>query len=193
MVDIIAPVTDYISDGILTVRGDLLKRGPADVERFPRGNPRELLRVVSSGLDLEYVAPVASMFANEYTAYNVALVTIPAAGIEVLELDLGTISVGDRLIVNSFLAATKGATAGNIDYQIRKKSGTAVIQSMASRTNLQPTWYQQASLIFRCVTSGIFRVTTGGTLVLYCWGISVGSDSSCPVGEAELYINAMKQ
>ncbi len=192
MVDIIAPVTDYISDSILTIRGDLLKRGPADTERFPRGNANQLLRVVSSGLDLEYVAPVTTVFENEYTAYNGALVTIPAGGIEVLELDLGTVSVGDRLLVNAILACIKGGTAGNMDYSIRKKSGTSALYSMGNRSNLQPTWYQQASIVSRTLISGIFRVMFTGTLVLNCWGISAGSDSTCNTGEAEMYVNVMK-
>ncbi len=189
MVDIIAPVTDYISDSILTIRGDLLKRGPADTERFPRGTAKHILRVVPSGLDLEYIALAVSMFENEYSADNPATVVLPAGGIEVIELDMGTVNLGDRLLVNAILACIKGATAGNIDYNIRKKSGTAVLQSMRARVNLQLTWYQEASLISRKLISGIFRVITPGTLILHSWGISAGSDSTCSASEAELYVS----
>lgn len=193
MVDIIAPVTDYLPDSILTTRGDLLKRDATDSARFGIGSANQLLKVNAVGNDLEYGAPVAGLFSNEYTGYNAALVTITAAAVTLASIDLGTVAIGDRLQINANLDCTKGGTAGNNIFLCRKLSGTASIQAMRARADIQKEWWQVASQYNRTLLSGIFRVIFAGTLVIYTAGQSAGSNSSVNAGNTELYVNAMKQ
>ncbi len=189
MVDIIAPVTDYIPDSVLTIRGDLLKRGVVDVERFPVGIGNRFLQVTSSGLDLYYGGLANGMFQYGSSTYNAALVNIPAGGIELLEHNLGEVGLGEGLQVNALLKCTKGGVAGTMDYHIRKSAGTAIIQSFATRTNIRMIWSQPSSALTMYLLSGIFRVLNAGTLVFQAWGVSTGSDSACAIGDAQLYVN----
>ena len=193
MVDVIAPVTDYLSDSILTTRGDLLKRGVVDTERLPRGSTRQSLVINSTGADPVWECPVNSIFYREYSAYNTSIITISIGTHELLSLNLYNVSIGDRLLVNAMLKAGKTGAAGLMHFQCLKASGTAVIQSFHSNTSLHLTGWQTANQYIRWMMSGIFKVTTAGTLVLRTVATSEGSDANCLISEAELYVNAMKQ
>lgn len=52
--NVVNPISDYVSDSILTTRGDLLKRGAAVLARFGIGTANQLLKVNAGGTDLEY-------------------------------------------------------------------------------------------------------------------------------------------
>lgn len=55
--DISAPVTDYLSDSLLTTKGDIIKRSATVTERFGVGAAGKLLAVNSAGDNLEYGEP----------------------------------------------------------------------------------------------------------------------------------------
>jgi len=193
MVDIIAPVTDYAPASLLTTLGDLYKRGATGVERFPVGAANKVLKVNAAGNDLEYGTPVNNLFEHEYHGHNTGNVTILAGSTLLVSLDLGTLSLNDRILINAQLKATKGGTAGLTNFLILKNTGTAVIESLNMATKFQETWWQVASQYSEVNVSGIFRVTTAGTLVLRSMASSTGSTSVCTIGEAALYANCYKQ
>lgn len=191
--DIIAPVTDYAPASLLTTLGDLYKRGATGVERFPVGAANEVLKMNAAGNDLEYGTPVVNLFTNEYQGHNTGNITILSGSTLLVSLDLGTVSIGDRIMMNATLKATKGVTAGLTNFLILKNTGTAVVQALSTDTKFQSTWWQVASQYSQFHIAGIFRVSTAGTLVMRSMASSPGSNSLCSIGEAALYFNALKQ
>ncbi len=148
---------------------------------------------------MDIIAPVTDypaaveVFVNEYSVKNAGQVTLTGGGQELLELDIGSVSVGDRLLMNASCDCTKGGTSGYNTYTIQKKSGTAVLQVLHDRTFVRFRKYLLLSQAGMMHVSAIFRVTTAGTLILKFEGISDSSDSVCSAGMAQLYVNAMKQ
>ena len=212
--EIIAPVTDYVRESLLTTQGDLVKHGVAvnermgvgltnqllktnaagnDLEYGPVfGTANQLLKVNADGNNLEYAKLVAVLFEHEYSTYNDSQIIITASITPLVSIDIGNVLAGDRILYNAYLRGSKGVTAGITDFSILKISGTAQVVFIATRTSISDLRWHTATNTESFIISGIIRVTTGGTATLRTHGISNGSNLDCNTGEAQLYLNVMK-
>ncbi len=175
--DITAPVTDYIPDSILTIRGDLLKRGVVDAERFPRGNSKEVLRVTDSGLDLQYDRLVNSIYRREYHIVGTLPNIITTAGRVLVSLGYIDVTIGSRIVVASDVHFVKGASAGNMYFFVQKQDGTADIVTFVDSVQLEWKTWCEALTDYMMGIYGVFRVVNTGTLRLCCYGQSFLSAS----------------
>ncbi len=191
MVDIIAPVTDYISDSILTTRGDLLKRGLSTIGRFPVGFPRQILRVRTTGTDLEYYSLVYAIYSNLYSVSNTSIITISDTVVEVLLLDLGSVVSGDILYFNLSVMGLKGGVAGRTTLSLTKDTGTGLLECFHDLTYHDLRMFPLINEYERWNMSGFFRVVTSGTMRLKLVSVSSGSDTTVAIGDAQLCVYHM--
>ncbi|GAJ12546.1 unnamed protein product [marine sediment metagenome] len=190
--DITAPVTDYVRASLLTTQGDLVKHDGAAAAVFPVGNSGQMLRVNSGGNDLEYILPGAWLFEGEYSAKNAGNVTITTSNVTILTLDLGSVYINGRYSINAHLLLNKGAVSGFCHFRCLKKSGTGVIECFHDKTRFSLSSYITASMQWGVNLSGIFKVTTEGSLVLHITCSSFGSNGEVIANEGQLYVHRLR-
>lgn len=192
MVDVIAPVTDYVSDSILTTRGDLLKRGVTDAERFGIGSALQALRVNAGGTDLEYVNPGIHLFDTELSAANGALVTLGAGFTTIISLSLGSVVVNDRYSVQGHVVSLKDATAANVNTFVGREEGIARIEFLHNNAAPNFNQYVNASKFWVVNFNFTMKVITGGDLVLRIAGSSAVGAATIAIGSGSLYIHSLR-
>jgi hypothetical protein len=122
---------------------------------------------------------------------NVALVTVTAAGVVIVDLDCGTVAVGDIILVGMECTMTKGAVAGNSTFQIMQTGGTGLAVFAAGglcdwRRNAVPAfdvWLEYKLARLDVLTSGTMRVGYSG--------VSAGSDSNVGVNNGKLVVEVL--
>lgn len=127
-----------------------------------------------------------SIFKASNLAASSAAVTITAALVTVVTLDMGTVVVGDIIIVTAFYEAVKGAASGHTNFYILKDSGTASIVMGSVGDRYSSGSNQGNATTVRDSFGGLIRVTGAGTLVLKLSGESIGSDSTVAADNAAL-------
>ncbi len=192
MVDIIAPVTDYVSDSILTTRGDLLKRGPADTERFPKGAGGQIIRVGADGVDLQYERAGQFLFEDEHSVSNTGVITLTGSFSTIVTIDLGNVYINGRYGIYVMVNGNKGALAGNTHVRIAKDSGSADIQMYHDFTTLVSALYIDAITMGYFRMSGLIKITGAGTLVLKLEGWSTGSTTEISINAGQIYAHRMR-
>lgn len=113
-------------------------------------------QVNSSGVVAAGTVPLARMKRTEVVGYSTTAD---------IQLDLGTVVTGDRILVSADIQAVL-ALAGTLQLRAYKLSGTAVIDLGDSNVITSTNDIYNASTNLYGNLSSIFRVTTGGTLII---------------------------
>ena len=192
MVDVIAPVTDYVSDSLLTTRGDFYKRGVTDVERFPMGAANRIIRVNSAGNDLAYVHPGDDMFENEYHMANAGVITYNTVYADAVLLDMGSVYLDERYFIYAFIYVLKDATPSTIYNRLKKSSGVAVVEMLPNLFDRITYMQAVASKYYMTLWTGVLIVTTAGTLVLKIDGKVDAGQGTIGINNAEIYVHRVK-
>lgn len=101
-------------------------------------------------------------------------VTIPSSLGTLETIDLGTVATGDLFFITATVAAGgKGGTGGTVLIQTAKDSGTSSLTTGAS--SVATSAYFEAAAGVAMAVSGMFHVSSGGTLVVKLEGSSAGS------------------
>lgn len=128
---------------------------------------------------------------TEFSAENSNSVTVTIANTNVVTLDVGTVSLGDRILFNWKMGIIKGAVAGGTAILLVKNSGTAVVEFYHNFPNVRDDHYQVANQQWTFVGSATAKVITGGTLTMIVRMLSQGSNGTINPGDGELYAIVM--
>jgi len=120
---------------------------------------------------------------DEGNVSNGSLVTVVASDTTLLTLDLGTVTNGDKIILNLLLAGTKGLAAGLLSIYIAKDSGAATIEFLSGVG--ASVWLEdlEVSGLLRFTESVVLKITGSGTCVLKIHGQSLNSDFTINAGD----------
>lgn len=192
MVDIIAPVTDYVSGSLTTTLGDLIKRGGSVNERLPVGAANRMLKVNNAGNDLEYEA-----FANQVTrdglhATQASSITITATTTTIISQALADIVVGDIYLITAISSLLKGAVSGVTRLHLQRDTGTGVLNFAESNAVYQSDRHQLATATYRIALTTIAKVQAAGTYTLKLSAISLGSNATASAGGSYLSIYRLR-
>jgi hypothetical protein len=124
-----------------------------------------------------------------FSTANAGVLTVSNPPSDVLTLDLGTVVLGDIILVSAKWDLTKTGAAGYCWSIVDKVSGTASIGFASTWPNL---WSQDsiiASGQWMEGVSGIAEVLTAGTLVIRLSCGSIGSTADIPIGG--VYLSAL--
>lgn len=126
---------------------------------------------------------------------NGSLVTIITTGTTtIVTLDLGTVAIGDEFYAQASAALIKGGTGGFTQGYLAKDSGTAVIGMLHDKVSIHDDIDNLAASGAQSFKpSGIFRVTTAGTLGLQFEGASSGSSSTVSANGGDIYAKFLKK
>ena len=136
------------------------------------------------------IVPLARMQRTEVSGENASTVTLVASPTvnTIVDIDLGTVNSGDRILVNACADLVKASTAGIVLLEILQASGTATIQANHNKPSIADTyWLENGATYDRKLLSGIIKVTGTGTLVLRLRGYSEGSNADVNSGGGELH------
>lgn len=133
-------------------------------------------------------------FATEASAKTSGVATLTAAGADLLTLDLGTVTAGQKYWIEGQIKdGTKGGTAGTTKMSILLSSGAATIKFMNDATELVTSSVITASITLSCFKlGGILHITGSGTCVMKIRGLSAGSDTTVAAGDVQIYATRMK-
>lgn len=109
------------------------------------------------------------------------------SGTTITSIDLGTVTAGDRIYVETYANIVKGATRGATNGSITKDSGTAVIETLDNLTSITEQVTSEASDVDTVSPVGVLRVTTGGTLSIKFTGTSSGSNGTVAINGGQIY------
>lgn len=126
----------------------------------------------------------------EGSAENSGSVTVVDTGTSIQTLDLGTVSISDRILVGAYVNASKAGASGQTEFGIRKSSGTAVISTFHDMDRIATVENRGAS-IWEISLFGMLRVTTAGTLVIEVYGYSDGSNSTVSAGNGQIHATVL--
>ena len=141
--------------------------------------------VIYDGTNFQLTSPITANL--EFSAENAALVTVLIGNTDVVTLNLGTVSVGNRIIFNWKMGMLKGGTGGLTTMLLLKDSGTAVVEFYHNSINVREDRNQFASQQWTIVGSAVAKITTGGTLTIIVRMSSAGSNGTINAGDGELY------
>jgi hypothetical protein len=172
--------------GITQAEIAILNAEPKLRIRDSGANERLTLRS-DTGLLGTGLIPLSMLRVDEQTAQNAGAVTLLAGGTQVTVLASMTVAVGDRIVYVGFFRALKGATSGLTWAAVVQQTGTAVIAEALGLTGAShETAHLLNSTEFRRI-SGIFRVTTAGTVTIGLNGFSQGSNSTVAINDGQLH------
>lgn len=120
-------------------------------------------------------------------------VTVASTATEIVELNLGTVTSGDRIFAQAIVTLTKGGTGGSTSVYIEKKSGDATIATYHDESVLIHIKDVLANAGATFMPSGVIKVTGSGTLVIRLSGQSALSDSSVGSGAGDIYAFFLKK
>lgn len=123
---------------------------------------------------------------------NAAAVTVTAAGVTIVTLDIGSVVLGDFIEVSSRVQIGKGTTAGDTLILVGKASGTGDVVIFSDYTVLSDIFYHAASATQAITQYGVFRVSVAGTLVLRLYGSSSGSDSTVGASLGQIHARIVR-
>jgi hypothetical protein len=112
-----------------------------------------------------------------------------------LTLDVGTVTLGDRIDVRINALGTKGITAGISVLQLAKASGTGAVTFYGgNETSINDKLSDQdPSAQYTLKLAEVAEVSTSGTLVLDVLLSSAGSDTSYVAGDIRIYAVHIKK
>jgi hypothetical protein len=143
---------------------------------------------VTTPIHSSIVVPLGRMQRAESSDENGGIVTVLVTETSIVTLgSLGTVVVGDRILVCGYVEAVKGGTAGNTLIEISKGTGTATIVFLNSAAFIRQRHYCQIGGTDNWAIFGIAKVTVGGTLTFKLTGLSAGSDSTVAAGSGQLH------
>jgi len=133
--------------------------------------------------------PLARMQRTEVSSQNANNVTILPTVTTITTVSLGTVMIGDRILVSAAVFVTKGGTAGDITIAIGKVPGdTAIIRFYHTDSRILNRYYEvPANKGFYFSIFGIAKVTATGTLKLKMDADSQGSDSIVMWGRGQIH------
>jgi len=114
-------------------------------------------------------------------------VAVLAGFTQVATIDLGIVVAGDWIVFGATIQMSKVGAAGQVQMRVGQASGTAVIRWPTS--NLTYTSMEddlQNSVTWQQSLGGIFKVTTGGTVVLELEAASANSNCNCAPSDGGL-------
>ena len=118
--------------------------------------------------------------------------TVPLARISRAEAfssttaNMGTVEVGDRILVTGQLEYSVTAAGGSVIFAVLKNSGTATIEFANNATGLRQSTTPNASGGFYANASGVCKVTGAGTLILGT-GASASGTTGFSVASAQVH------
>lgn len=112
--------------------------------------------------------------------------TVAAGSGTLVNVDMGTVHLGQTFLVTGKVSYTKGGTDGITTTAILKGAGTASVQFVHDDVELRHRSIQKASELSTHTVSGCMVVTGAGTLTLRCQFTSLGSNATIVAGEAQL-------
>lgn len=127
---------------------------------------------------------IPGIMTGEVTAKNAGIVTL-SGDVQILTMNFGAVTAGDRIAVDSITIGTKGATSGQVVVTLDKASGTATIIFGADDTSRVFRQYVGNAELQACPVSGIIQVTGSGTLVMQLHGTSAASTFTIAAGAAQ--------
>lgn len=131
---------------------------------------------------------------SELSGGNIGAVTVTAITTPIVDLSLGAVVNGDRVLVVANITGSKGGTAGE----------TAIVLSLQLASTCTGVWLNDAASInsgdgstpasgsFRHGISGIFLVTGSGSCIVRLSGFSSGSNLTVNAGAAQIYGLALR-
>jgi len=132
-------------------------------------------------------------FGTEYSGNNTAQSLTSATWISVMTLDIGSVTIGDRIFVAANVLHTSGNAAGVNGLRIAKSSGTGdftCYHNTASANGIGNTFYQGASVANSYISvDGIIKASSSGTLVLKVEVVTTGTGGTCT---PQLYVAKLK-
>lgn len=184
---------EFVNRGnLLTTQGDLMKHNGSVAARLPLGLARTILRVNAGGTDIGYEKPGKFLFEDERSAKNAGMVGITSGEIQLVPLDLGTVTANGRYFIQGTCVCQKGGITGRTCLIIRKASGTGTCQFMHDQSAIEHSVIHVGNEIWDGFLSCIVKITGSGTLVMELAGFSSGSDSQVNAGYAQVYCHMMK-
>ena len=113
---------------------------------------------------------------------------------EIVTLDLGSVTAGDRIYVAASTLFSGGNAAGANASSIAKSSGTATIQTFVANSTIVQNAYWTASIANVYLNqSGIIKVTGSGTLVLKLLFLTQGTGGIVGIGNGQIYAFFLKK
>ena len=188
--DIIAPVTDYMSGSVLTTRGDVLQRGVTVAERLALGSVGDALVVNGAGTDVEWDNPNIAMLTNRLTVRNTGMLTLDASEL-LLTLDLGTLTLNSIYLAEFLVTLGNSANDCYTEMRLQKTSGTGVVNFLYDLTTHKSRYYVEANKTSSHVISTTFKVVTAGTYIINVTGSSNPDFKSISIGYAQMSITPL--
>ena len=178
---------------IANVQGDIIKRGAAAAEKMSIGAAKEVLTVNDAGDDLEYKAPTGNLFNTEYSAANAGLITVTGAPTTIITLDIGTLTLGARILITISIQGSKGGTAGDVHFKTLRNTGTGSITFAHNLSDTHHAQYLIANEDWYITTSFVGKIIQAGTLTLELTGVSGGSDFTIAISEGQIHALVLKE
>jgi hypothetical protein len=143
-------------------------------------------QVGSGPLATSVLLTLASIRRSEGYATNSAQVSVTNSDTLVCAIDLGSVAIGDRIMVHGLAPMTKGVTSGLCLAECMLASGTAYVRNAGHPTLATVYGAYRAdvppSTSFYGNLSGMFRVESAGTLSL---GLFAYAQGTAVVGEGQ--------
>jgi hypothetical protein len=136
---------------------------------------------------------VPGVLSTETSTGNASALTITSTPTDILLVDLGAITAGDRIFYQIHQQIIKGATAGTTTWQFYKYAGTATIEIFHNTNVVFRQFYHHANETDWYSTSGIIKVTGSGALQMKIYAYSAGSNASVNAGAFQLYTVFLKK
>lgn len=200
-------VGDYVNTSGVTYYGVLLVGTTSDARvRGNHGQDVSLLAWAQVGVDdvlfsdnhvskEAVAAPAPGLYANTSSG-RVIIDTerfsgksgsdVTDASGTLVDVDMGTVHLGQAFMVTAKVLYTKGATAGLTSTEVLKGAGTATVVFVHDASTLDFEVEQDATDANTHTVTGPMVVTAAGTLTLRCQFTSAGSDATILTGNAQL-------
>lgn len=158
--------TVYAAGGDLAVNGNLTVDGTVNGNKIsPTPGPNT---VPASGSD----GKLDKGFMNVAPGLDFSDELLVTGNTEYVSLDLGTVTVGDRIYCSSLVEASTGVTFYSYSPRLYQGSGTATMVWDTGETVLRNERYIASKTWYIIKLSGMLKVTGSGTLTLTSRGFS---------------------
>lgn len=130
---------------------------------------------------------------SQRSAANSGGATVTSSQTGLVDLNLGSVYVGQLFLVTGYATMTKGGTPGLSRLDLSRPAGTATIDFTGQGVAVPQIDFFAipAGNSLNCQIVAIGRVTVAGTYTLRLNGTSLGSDSSVASGGASLVVVAL--
>lgn len=195
-VDTAADVVSTASDASdASDSADAAAASAASINLPSLGSAEEILRVNSGETGYESVNIGQTFVDNELSAKNASGVTIDDNDTnDVVTLDLGTVTAGDRVNVFASMESVSTSTATSQNAVIEKSSGAATISFLEDASRISNSCYTSANGDDILVSvAGKMKVTGSGTLVVKLRSYNESSGCTVSAGDGQIYAEFTKK